>query len=77
MACLLTGLALLLCPRHSQRPDLRLARRRRDLVLSDKAKDPSARSYSLSPSIDTTVRTTRPLSKRAAEYQGLIEEHAR
>jgi soluble lytic murein transglycosylase-like protein len=45
-------------------------------VLSDKAKDPSARSYSLSPSIDTTVRTTRPLGKRAAEYQGLIEEHA-
>ena len=47
-----------------------------NLVLSDKAKDPSARSYSLSPTIDTTVRTTRPLSKRAAEYQGLIEEHA-
>jgi soluble lytic murein transglycosylase-like protein len=47
-----------------------------NLVLSDKAKDPSARSYSLSPTIDTTVRTTKPLSKRAAQYQGLIEEHA-
>ena len=47
-----------------------------NLVLSDKAKDPSARTYSLSPAVDTTVRTTRPLSKRAAQYQSLIEEHA-
>src|SRR5262245_12364076 len=47
-----------------------------NLVLSDKAKDPAARSYSLSPTIDTTVRTTKPLSKRAAEYQELIEQHA-
>ena len=46
------------------------------LVLSDKAKDPSARTYSASPTVDTTVRTTRPLSKRAAQYQDLIEEHA-
>ncbi len=47
-----------------------------NLVLSDRAKDPSARSYSLSPTIDATAGTTRPLSKRAAEYQDLIEEHA-
>ena len=47
-----------------------------NLVLSDKAKDPSAKTYSLSPAIDTTVRTTKPPSKRAAQYQSLIEEHA-
>ena len=47
-----------------------------NLVLSDKAKDPTARSYSLSPTIDTTVRTTKPLTKRAAQYQALIEQHA-
>ena len=47
-----------------------------NLVLSDRAKDPSARSYSLSPAAGTTIRTTKPLSRRAAQYQGLIEEHA-
>ena len=47
-----------------------------NLVLSDQAKDPTAKSYSLSPTVDTTVRTTKPLSKRAAQYQDLIEEHA-
>lgn len=47
-----------------------------NLVLSDKAKDPSAKTYSISPAIDTTVRTTKPLSRRAAQYQSLIEEHA-
>jgi soluble lytic murein transglycosylase-like protein len=47
-----------------------------NLVLSDKAKDPSAKTYSISPTIDTTVRTTKPLTKRAAQYQSLIEEHA-
>jgi soluble lytic murein transglycosylase-like protein len=47
-----------------------------NLVLSDKAKDPSAKSYSLSPAASTTFRTTRPISRRAAEYQTLIEEHA-
>jgi soluble lytic murein transglycosylase-like protein len=51
------------------------------LVLSDKAKDPSARSYAIrssavSPSPATSFRTTRPLNKRAALYQDLIEEHA-
>src|SRR5688572_28236208 len=47
-----------------------------NLMLSDKAKDPTARSYSLSPTIDTTVRTTKPLTERAAQYQELIEQHA-
>jgi soluble lytic murein transglycosylase-like protein len=47
-----------------------------NLVLSDKAKDPSARTYAISPAIATTFRTTRPLNKRAAQYQSLIEEHA-
>jgi soluble lytic murein transglycosylase-like protein len=46
------------------------------LVLSDQAKDPSAKTYSLSPAVDTTVRTTRPLSTRAVQYQPIIEEHA-
>lgn len=46
-----------------------------NLVLSDKAKDPSARSYSLTPSGD--FRTTKPLNPRAARYDGLIQEHSR
>ena len=45
-----------------------------NLVLSDKKKDPSARTYSVASA--TSFRTTRPLSRRAAQYQGLIEEHA-
>ena len=47
-----------------------------NLVLSDRAKDPSAKSYSLSPSASTTFRTTQPISKRAAQYHTLIEEQA-
>ena len=47
-----------------------------NLVLSDKAKDPSAKSYSVSPAASTTFRTIRPISRRAAQYQSLIEEHA-
>jgi soluble lytic murein transglycosylase-like protein len=45
-----------------------------NLVLSDQAKDPSARSYAVAT--QTTFRTTTPLSRRAAEYQSLIEEHS-
>ncbi len=45
-----------------------------NLVLSDRAKDPSARAYRVSTG--ATVKTTRPLSRRAAQYQALIEEHA-
>lgn len=45
-----------------------------NLVLSDRAKDPSARTYGVAAA--SMVRTTRPLTRRAAEYDGLIEEHA-
>ena len=48
-----------------------------NLVLSDQAKDPSAKSYALSTApAGTTYRTTRPLSTRATLYNDLIEEHA-
>ena len=52
------------------------------LVLSDKAKDPSAKSYAIrnyatsSAPMAANFRTTRPLNKRAALYQDLIEEQA-
>lgn len=45
------------------------------LVLSDKPKDPAARTFAVSQS--QTFRTTRPLvSGRAAAYESLIEQHA-
>ncbi len=49
-----------------------------NLVLSDKAKDPSARTYRITTAVATgaAFRTTTPLNGRAARYQGLIEEHA-
>jgi soluble lytic murein transglycosylase-like protein len=46
------------------------------LVLSDKAKDPSAKSYAISSATTATFRTTRPLNKRAALYETLIDQHA-
>jgi soluble lytic murein transglycosylase-like protein len=46
-----------------------------NLVLSDKAKDPSAKSYTLTSSSE--FRITKPLSSRAAQYDGLIQEHSR
>jgi soluble lytic murein transglycosylase-like protein len=45
-----------------------------NLVLSDRAKDPSAQTYGVRPV--TTVRTTMPLNRRAVEFDDLIEEHA-
>jgi soluble lytic murein transglycosylase-like protein len=45
-----------------------------NLVLSDKAKDPSARTYHVAPG--AVFRTTTPLTGKAARYQPLIEEHA-
>jgi soluble lytic murein transglycosylase-like protein len=45
-----------------------------NLVLSDRAKDPSARTYGVTAT--ATVRTTMPLSRRAAAYDELIETHA-
>ena len=44
------------------------------LVLSDRKKDPSAATYGVVPA--STVKTTTPLSRRAAAYQDLIEEQA-
>ena len=46
-----------------------------NLVLSDRAKDPSAKTYGVAPT-RTAFRTTKPLSRRATQYQSLIEEHA-
>ena len=77
LACLLAGLVLfLLCPVTASAQIYAWRDASGNLVLSDKAKDPSAKTYSISPAVDTTVRTTRPLNKRAAQYQSLIEEHA-
>ena len=45
-----------------------------NLVLSDRAKDPSAQTYRAPRSVG--VRAARPLSRRAAQFEGLIEEHA-
>jgi soluble lytic murein transglycosylase-like protein len=46
-----------------------------NLVLSDKAKDPAARTYNITGAA-SAFRSTRPLSGRAAMYDGLIQEHA-
>jgi soluble lytic murein transglycosylase-like protein len=45
-----------------------------NLVLSDKAKDPSAQTYHVARA--GLFRTTRPVSRRAAQFEGLIEENA-
>jgi soluble lytic murein transglycosylase-like protein len=52
-----------------------------NLVLSDKQKDPSARTYSVAPAAQATVtaaefRTTRPFSRRSLPYDSMIEENA-
>ena len=45
-----------------------------NLVLSDKKKDASARTYTVATG--TVFRTTKPLSGRAARFQSLIDEHS-
>ena len=45
-----------------------------NLVLSDKAKHPEAQTYRVTRA--GLFRTTRPVSRRAMQYDGLIEEHA-
>lgn len=45
-----------------------------NLVLSDRAKDPSARTYGVATR--AAFRTTAPLSRRAQQFQSLVEEHA-
>ena len=47
-----------------------------NLVLSDQAKDPSAKSYALVAAPTAAFRTTRPVSERASLYNDLIEEHS-
>jgi soluble lytic murein transglycosylase-like protein len=51
-----------------------------NLVLSDRAKDPAARTYGVTTAAaepgGPAFRTTKPLSGRAAQYQSLIDEHA-
>ena len=48
-----------------------------NLVLSDRAKDPSAQSYHVTPAVQGTgIKTTRPLSRRAVEYDALIRTQA-
>jgi soluble lytic murein transglycosylase-like protein len=76
LAWILAGLTLSLWPSTASAQIYAWRDASGNLVLSDKAKDVSARSYSISQALDSTVRTTRPLSKRAAQYQDLIEEHA-
>jgi soluble lytic murein transglycosylase-like protein len=45
-----------------------------NLVLSDKPKDPAAQTYRVARA--GLFRTTRPVSRRASQFEGLIEEHA-
>ncbi len=45
-----------------------------NLVLSDRPKDPSAETYRVVRA--GLFRTTRPMSRRASQFDGLIEEHA-
>jgi soluble lytic murein transglycosylase-like protein len=48
-----------------------------NLVLSDRAKDPSAKTYAIADASSVAgFRTTRRVSPLAAQYQSLIEEHA-
>jgi soluble lytic murein transglycosylase-like protein len=71
-ACLAAAVALTAAPAHAQIYAWRDAAG--NLVLSDRAKDPSAKTYEVAPAAG--LSTTRPLSARAARYLPLIEEHA-
>ena len=74
---LLAAATLLLCPISASAQIYAWRDASGNLVLSDQAKDPSAKSYALSVApVGTTYRTTRPLSTRATLYNDLIEEHA-
>ena len=73
----LAAAALLLCPVTARAQIYAWRDAAGNLVLSDQAKDPSAKSYALSTApVGTAYRTTRPLSTRATLYNDLIEEHA-
>jgi soluble lytic murein transglycosylase-like protein len=43
-------------------------------VLSDQAKNPAARTYNVPGAV--SFRATKPFSRKAAQYQSLIEEHS-
>jgi soluble lytic murein transglycosylase-like protein len=77
VAWLVAAAAVLLCPVTASAQIYAWRDASGNLVLSDQAKDPSAKSYALSVApVGTTYRTTRPLSTRATLYNDLIEEHA-
>jgi soluble lytic murein transglycosylase-like protein len=76
VACLLAAAALLLCPVTASAQIYAWRDASGHLVLSDKAKDPSAKSYAVSAAPAVGFRTTRPISARATLYNDLIEEHS-
>jgi soluble lytic murein transglycosylase-like protein len=73
---LLAAAALLLCPMSASAQIYAWRDASGHLVLSDQAKDPSAKTYAISAAPTAAFRTTRPLSRRATLYNDLIEEHA-
>jgi hypothetical protein len=46
------------------------------LIISDRPGDPSAKTYLVFGSDGSAYRSTKPASPRAAQYEGLINEHA-
>ena len=72
----LIALAVLLCPGIASAQIYAWRDASGHLVLSDQAKDPSAKTYAISSAPTAAFRTTRPLNKRAALYHTLIEEHS-
>ncbi len=72
---LVAATALFLCPTTASAQIYAWRDASGHLVLSDKAKDPSAQTYAISAA-PATFRTTRPLSTRATLYNDLIEEHS-
>jgi soluble lytic murein transglycosylase-like protein len=75
-AAWLVAAGVLLCPAAAHAQIYAWRDASGHLVLSDKAKDPSAQSYAVSTAPAAGFRTTRPLSTRATLYNDLIEEHA-
>jgi len=73
---LLAVAALLLCPVAASAQIYAWRDAGGNLVLSDQAKDPSAKSYAISSAPTAAFRTTRPLNKRHVLYSTLIEQHA-
>lgn len=73
----MTAAILLACPAAAEAQIYAWRDAAGNLVLSDKAKDPSARTYNVASTTSASAfRSTRPFSARAAAFQPLIEEHA-